>query len=299
MRWRATSRSARRRRYRFREHEAPSPLPRAYQWVDGSAYVNHVELVRKARGAEMPASFWTDPLVYQGGSDGFLGPREASPLAERGLRHRFRGRGRGHHRRRADGREPRGGAARRIRLVLLANDVSLRNLIPAELAKGFGFFQSKPATAFSPVAVTPDELGEAWRTAKLHLPLRVDLNGAPFGAPDAGVDMTFDFAELIAHAAKTRNLRAGTIVGSGTVSNRTTAPSSRAARLLHRRAAHARDHPRAARRGRRSSSSATPCGSRCWTPAGAPSSAPSSRASNATRPERVAERACAPPSGAL
>jgi len=197
-----------------------APLPRAYHWVDGSAYVNHVELVRKARGAEMPASFWTDPLVYQGGSDDFLGPEDDAPFVSEDFGIDFE----------AEvgvivGDVPMGStrteviARGDIRLLVLVNDWSLRNLIPAELAKGFGFYQSKPATAFSPVAVTPDELGEAWSDAKLHRPLRTHLNGTLFGAPDAGIDMTFDFAQLIAHAAKTRNLRAGTIVGSGTVSN--------------------------------------------------------------------------------
>ena len=199
---------------------AASPLPRAYHWVDGSAYVNHVELVRKARGAEMPASFWTDPLVYQGGSDDFLGPTEDAPFASEDYGIDFEGEVAV-----ITGDVPMGSTpedVRRrgdIRLVMLANDWSLRNLIPAELGKGFGFYQSKPATAFSPVAVTPDELGAAWDGGRLHLPLVTQLNGAPFGAPDAGVDMTFDFPQLIAHAAKTRNLRAGTIVGSGTVSN--------------------------------------------------------------------------------
>ncbi|WP_018430954.1 fumarylacetoacetate hydrolase family protein [Hoeflea sp. 108] len=204
---------------RFHEHDAASPLPRAYQWADGSAYVNHVELVRKARGAEMPESFWTDPLMYQGGSDSFLGPRDPVVMADE-----------------AWGIDLEGevavivddvpmGASRdeahaAIRLILLVNDVSLRGLIPAELAKGFGFFQSKPSTAFSPVAVSPDELGEAWYGGKLHLPLLVSLNGQPFGRADAGVDMTFDFATLVAHAAKTRPLVAGTIIGSGTVSNK-------------------------------------------------------------------------------
>ena len=197
-----------------------APLPRAHHWVDGSAYVNHVELVRKARGAELPASFWTDPLVYQGGSDDFLGATDAAPFASESFGIDFE----------AEvavivGDVPMGSSAAEvqqrgdIRLVLLANDWSLRNLIPNELGKGFGFYQSKPATAFSPVAVTPDELGLAWSGTKLHLPLRTELNGTLFGAPDAGVDMTFDFAQLIAHCAKTRNLRAGTIVGSGTVSN--------------------------------------------------------------------------------
>ncbi len=204
---------------RFHEHGAMSPLPRAYQWADGSAYVNHVELVRKARGAEMPESFWTDPLMYQGGSDAFLGPRDPIVMADE-----------------AYGIDMEGEIAvivddvamgataaqarDAIRLVMLVNDVSLRGLIPAELAKGFGFFQSKPSSAFSPVAVTPDELGEAWDSGKLHQPLLVTLNGHAFGRPNAGVDMTFDFGQLIAHAAKTRPLSAGAIIGSGTVSNR-------------------------------------------------------------------------------
>jgi fumarylacetoacetate (FAA) hydrolase len=206
-------------RERFHEHEAASPLPRAYQWADGSAYVNHVALVRRARGAEMPDSFWTDPLMYQGGSDGFLGPRDAIPLADEAWGCDLE----------AEvavitGDVPLGAsreeALAAIRLVMLANDVSLRNLIPAELAKNFGFFQSKPASAFSPVAVTPDALGEAWRDGKLHGPVEVELNGTLLGQADAGIDMTFDFATLVAHAAKTRALGAGTIVGSGTVSNR-------------------------------------------------------------------------------
>ncbi|MBO6758696.1 MAG: fumarylacetoacetate hydrolase family protein [Roseibium sp.] len=204
---------------RFHEHDAMSPLPRAYQWADGSAYVNHVELVRKARGADMPPSFWTDPLMYQGGSDAFLGPRDPIVMADEAYGIDMEG-------------EvavivddvPMGAnvdqARDAIRLVMLVNDVSLRGLIPAELGKGFGFFQSKPSSAFSPVAVTPDSLGAAWDGGKLHLPLRVDLNGAPFGRAEAGVDMTFDFGELIAHAAKTRPLGAGTIIGSGTVSNK-------------------------------------------------------------------------------
>ena len=197
---------------------AMAPLPRGHHWVDGSAYVNHVELVRKARGAEMPASFWTDPLVYQGGSDDFLGPNQDAPFA----------------------REDWGidleaevavvtddvpmstdalAARQHIRLVMLVNDWSLRNLIPGELAKGFGFYQSKPATAFSPVAVTPDELGEAWDGGKVHLPLQVHVNDQLLGRPNAGVDMTFDFGQLIAHVTKTRRLGAGAIVGSGTISN--------------------------------------------------------------------------------
>ncbi|HEY1561095.1 MAG TPA: fumarylacetoacetate hydrolase family protein [Caulobacteraceae bacterium] len=203
---------------RFREHEAASPLPRAFQWADGSAYVNHVALVRQARGAEMPESFWTDPLMYQGGSDGFLGPRDPIPLADPAWGCDFE----------AEVAvitdDVAAGASREealstVRLVMLANDVSLRNLIPGELAKSFGFFQSKPAGAFSPVAVTPDELGGAWADGRLSGELRVELNGAVFGRANAGVDMTFDFGQLIAHAARTRALAAGTIVGSGTVSN--------------------------------------------------------------------------------
>ncbi|MDK2747431.1 MAG: fumarylacetoacetate hydrolase family protein [Brevundimonas sp.] len=206
-------------RGRFHERDAASPLPRAYQWADGSAYVNHVELVRRARGAEMPASFWTDPLMYQGGSDSFLAPRDPIPLADP-----------------AWGCDleaeivvvvgdvaqgaTRDEALAAIRLVGLVNDVSLRNLIPAELAKGFGFVQSKPASALSPVFVTPEALGDRWRDGKLHGALTVQLNGADFGKADAGVDMTFDFGTLIAHLAKTRSLSAGTIIGSGTVSNR-------------------------------------------------------------------------------
>ena len=204
---------------RFHERQAAAPLPRAFQWADGSAYVNHVELVRKARGAEMPESFWTDPLMYQGASDEMLSPRDPITLVDeawgcdleaeiavvtddvpRGV-----------------GRED---ALGHIKLVGLVNDVSLRNLIPAELAKGFGFVQSKPASALSPVLVTPDELGDCWKDGKLNGILKVDLNGEPFGRADAGVDMTFDFGTLVAHLAKTRNLGAGTIIGSGTVSNR-------------------------------------------------------------------------------
>lgn len=203
----------------FDPAQCHSPLPRAYQWVDGSAYLNHVELVRKARGSEVPASFWSDPLMYQGGSDSFVGPRDTIDAlseewgidleAEVAV---------------VTGDVAIGSGVQRcadaIRLVMLVNDVSLRNLIPAELAKGFGFFQSKPASAFSPVAVTPDELGSDWRDSKLHGKLRVQINGQAFGEPDAGEDMAFSFAQLIAHAAKTRALEAGTIVGSGTVSNK-------------------------------------------------------------------------------
>ena len=204
---------------RFHEHDAASPLPRAYQWADGSAYVNHVALVRQARSAELPETFWRDPLMYQGGSDGFLGPRDPIPLADEAWGCDLE----------AEvvvvtGDVPLGATREQaldaIRLVGLTNDVSLRNLIPGELAKGFGFFQSKPASAFSPVFVTPDALGEWWRDGKLHRRLMVDLNGKPLGRADAATDMTFDFGTLVAHAAKTRRLGAGTIVGSGTVSNR-------------------------------------------------------------------------------
>lgn len=205
--------------FRFHEHDCAAPLPRAYQWLDGSAYVNHVDLVRKARGATMPESFWTDPLMYQGGSDASLGPRQAvqARSEEDGIDFE------------AEiavvtGDVPMGvtreEALGAIRLVMLVNDVSLRNRIPGELAKGFGFVQSKPSSAYSPVAVTPDELGDAWRDGRLHLPLLALVNGTLFGKPDAGTDMTFDFGGLIAHAAATRRLSAGTIVGAGTVSNR-------------------------------------------------------------------------------
>lgn len=206
-------------RGRFHERDAASPLPRAYQWADGSAYVNHVELVRKARGAEMPESFWTDPLMYQGGSDSFLSPRDPIPLADEAWGCDLE----------AEivvvvGDVPQGAtreqALAAIRLIGLVNDVSLRNLIPAELAKGFGFVQSKPASALSPVLVTPEALGDRWKDGKLHGALSVQLNGQDFGKADAGVDMTFDFGTLIAHLAKTRSLGAGTIIGSGTVSNK-------------------------------------------------------------------------------
>ena len=206
-------------RERFHEHEAAAPLPRAFQWADGSAYVNHVALVRKARGAELPDSFWTDPLIYQGGSDGFLGARDPIPLASEDYGCDFEAEVAvivGDVRQGATREE----AAKAIRLITLVNDVSLRNLIPNELAKGFGFFQSKPASSFAPVVVTPDELTGMWDGTRLKGPLEVFLNGQPFGAPDASVDMTFDFPTLIAHAAKTRALCAGSIIGSGTVSNR-------------------------------------------------------------------------------
>jgi fumarylacetoacetate (FAA) hydrolase len=203
----------------FDAARAMAPLPRAYQWVDGSAYVNHVELVRKARGALMPPEFWTDPLMYQGASDHMLGAGEDILLSDEAWGIDFEAEiavvtG--------DVRmgTPAAAARRSIRLLMLVNDVSLRNLVPAELAKGFGFFQSKPASSFSPVAVTPDELGDAWLDGKVHRPLMSHLNGALFGKPDAGTDMTFNFDTLIAHAARTRELEAGSIVGSGTVSNK-------------------------------------------------------------------------------
>jgi fumarylacetoacetate (FAA) hydrolase len=203
---------------RFDQAACASPLPRAYQWLDGSAYVTHVELVRKARGAELPERFWTDPLMYQGASDGFVGPREPIEAVSEDwgidleaevavITHRV------------PMATPSARAGERIRLLLLVNDVTARALIPDELAKGFGFVHGKPASAFSPVAVTPDEVGGAWRAHKVHLPLHSYVNDVPLGRPDAGVDMTFDFAELIAHAAKTRHLSAGTIIGSGTVAN--------------------------------------------------------------------------------
>ncbi len=206
-------------RERFHEHDAAAPLPRAYQWADGSAYVNHVELVRKARGAELPESFWTDPLMYQGGSDDLMGPRDPILLKDEAWGCDLE----------AEivvvtGDVPQGvtpeEARGYIRLVGLVNDVSLRNLIPDELAKGFGFVQSKPASAFSPVFVTPDALGDYWKDGKLHRKLLVDLNGQPFGRAVASDDCTFDFGVLIAHLAKTRRVRAGSIIGSGTVSNR-------------------------------------------------------------------------------
>lgn len=205
--------------FAFRPEQCTAPLPRAYQWADGSAYVNHVELVRKARGAELPADFWTNPLMYQGGSDTFLGPRDEILAIDE-----------------AHGIDfeseiaiitddvpmniNKKDAGQHIKLLMLVNDVSLRNLIPAELAKGFGFFNSKPSSSFSPVAITPDELGSNWDGQRVHLPLLTHLNGELFGQPNAGIDMTFSFPELIEHAAKTRMLSAGTIIGSGTVSNK-------------------------------------------------------------------------------
>ena len=204
--------------FSFESDKMAAPLPRAYQWADGSAYVTHVELVRKARGAELPESFWTDPLMYQGKSDHFSGPNDII-LAEKeewGIDFE------------AEivvvtDDVPMGtndkGAMHHILLIGLINDVSLRNLIPDEIAKFFGFFHSKPECALSPVFVTPDELGDSWKNGKIHLPLKSTLNGVLFGEPNAGIDMTFNFPQLISHAAKTRKLTAGTIVGSGTVAN--------------------------------------------------------------------------------
>lgn len=206
-------------RKRFHEREAAAPLPRAYQWADGSAFVNHVELVRKARGADLPETFWTDPLMYQGGSDDLRGGREPLRLADEAWGCDLE----------AEivvvtGDVPQGvtpeEALGHIRLVGLVNDVSLRNLIPGELAKGFGFVQSKPASHFSPVFVTPAALGDAWNGGKLSRTLMIDVNGQPFGRVEAGEECTFDFGVLIAHLAKTRRLVAGSIIGSGTVSNR-------------------------------------------------------------------------------
>lgn len=202
----------------FQPETCAAPLPRAYHWADGSAYVTHVELVRKARGAELPSSFWVEPLVYMGASDAFIGPRDDIEVETEDWGIDFEAEvvvitddvAAGSSV--AQSRE-------NIKLIGLVNDVSLRNLIPAELAKQFGFYQSKPWTSFTPVLVTPDELGDAWDGSKLHLPLRATLNGELIGAPNAGVDMTFDFPTLIAHCARTRSLVAGTVIGSGTVSN--------------------------------------------------------------------------------
>lgn len=211
--------------FAFDPAQCDAPLPRSYHWVDGSAYVTHVELVRKARGAELPESFWSDPLVYMGASDAFIGPCDDILVESEDWGIDFEAevavitddvpagvsveQAKGH-----------------IKLISILNDVSLRNLIPAELGKQFGFYQSKPWTSFAPVFVTPDELGDAWDGAKLHLPLQAILNGTKVGAPNAGVDMTFDFGQLIAHAAKARSLVAGTVVGSGTVSNKGSAEGS-------------------------------------------------------------------------
>jgi fumarylacetoacetate (FAA) hydrolase len=203
----------------FDPARALAPLPRAYQWADGSAYVNHVELARKARGAELPASFATDPLMYQGCSDVFIGAMDPVPVADEAWGIDLEGEIAVILDDTPMGIQPPQ-ALDYVRLITLVNDVSLRNLIPNEIAKGFGFFHGKPASSFSPVAVTPDELGSAWRDGKVHLPLLASINGRLIGRPNAGIDMTFSFAQLIAHAAKTRRLGAGTIVGSGTVSNK-------------------------------------------------------------------------------
>ena len=203
----------------FNVERCLSPLPRAYQWADGSAYVNHVELVRKARNAEMPETFWTDPLMYQGGSDDFIAPTADIAVADASWGIDFEGEVAVITDDVPMGSSPAEASAK-ITLLMLVNDVSLRGLIPGELAKGFGFFHSKPASAFSPVAVTPDELGEHWQDNKVHLPLVTHYNNTLFGNPNAGTDMTFDFAQLVAHAAKTRNLSAGAVIGSGTVSNK-------------------------------------------------------------------------------
>ena len=237
------------RAFRFREHDCASPLPRAYQWADGSAYVNHVALVRKARGAEMPATFWTDPLMYQGGSDAFLGPRDPIPLlGRRKPWPRSRSRGRRRHRRCADGRRRREEARDAHRLVMLVNDVTLRGLVAAELAKGFGFFQSKPSSAFSPVAVTPDELGDAWDGGEARPAAAVLRQRRAARPAERRRRHDLRFRRLIAHAARTRALSAGTIIGSGTVSNRGRGggpgkPVSQGRRrlFLHRRAARGRE----------------------------------------------------------
>jgi fumarylacetoacetate (FAA) hydrolase len=205
--------------FAFDPKQCAAPLPRAYQWADGSAYINHVELVRRSRESAVPESFYHDPLMYQGGSDDFLGP--CDPIVCRTEDHGI------------DfeaevavvtGDVPMAStpeqALEGIRLLMLANDVSLRRLIPDELAKGFGFFQGKPATAFSPVAVTPDELGDAWHDGRVHLVMQSTWNGRKVGMCEAGPEMTFHFGQLIAHICKTRNVRAGSIVGSGTVSNK-------------------------------------------------------------------------------
>ena len=205
--------------FAFDAAKCMAPLPRAFQWADGSAFINHVELVRKARNSEVPESFYTDPLMYQGGSDDFLGPRDDIRVPSEKMGIDFEAEVAVITADVAMGATP-DEALEGIRLLMLANDVSLRNLIPAELAKGFGFFQSKPATAFSPVAVTPDELGSAWRGGRLHLNLESVWNGKRVGLCDAGPEMTFHFGQLIAHLCKTRNARAGSIIGSGTVSNK-------------------------------------------------------------------------------
>lgn len=205
--------------FNFDPKQCMAPLPRAYQWADGSAYINHVELVRRARGAEVPDSFYVDPLMYQGGSDDFLGPCEPARFASEAMGIDFEAELAVVTGDVAMGATPEQ-ALEGVRLLMLVNDWSLRHLIPAELAKGFGFFQSKPATAFGPVAVTPDELGDAWRGGRVDLSLQSMWNGRKVGQCEAGPEMTFHFGQLIAHIAKTRNVRAGSIVGSGTVSNK-------------------------------------------------------------------------------
>ena len=205
--------------FEFVPEMCAAPLPRAYQWADGSAFLNHVELVRKARKAEVPASFYEDPLMYQGGSDDFLGPRDDAPFASTDWGIDFEAEVAVITGDVANGATPEQ-ALEGVRLLMLANDWSLRHLVPGELAKGFGFFQSKPATAFSPVAVTPDELGAAWRGGRVHLTLTSTWNGNQVGACEAGPEMTFHFGQLVAHICKTRNVRAGSVVGSGTVSNK-------------------------------------------------------------------------------
>ncbi|MDP3532905.1 MAG: fumarylacetoacetate hydrolase family protein [Alphaproteobacteria bacterium] len=204
--------------FAFNPTKTASPLPRAYQFADGSAYVNHVELVRKARGAEMPENFWHDPLIYQGGSDSFLGPNDPIQVESEEWGIDFESEVAIITDDVPMGINPEE-AEHHIIALMLVNDVSLRNLIPAELAKSFGFFQSKPASSFSPIAVTPDELGSAWDGKRVHLPLKTYLNNTLFGEPNAGIDMVFSFPQLIAHAAKSRYLSTGTIIGSGTVSN--------------------------------------------------------------------------------
>lgn len=204
--------------FAFDPEQCAAPLPRSYHWADGSAYVTHVELVRKARGAELPESFWTDPLIYMGASDAFIGPRDDVLVESEDWGIDFESEVVVYTDDVPAGTSPEK-ARDHIKLIALVNDVSLRNLIPAELAKQFGFYQSKPWTSFTPVAVTPDELGQSWDGAKVHLPLISTLNGKQLGAPNAGVDMVFDFPQLIAHAAKSRSLMAGTVIGSGTIAN--------------------------------------------------------------------------------
>ncbi len=261
----------------FEPAACAAPLPRAYQFADGSAYLNHVALVRRARGADLPAELLDDPLMYQGASDGFLGANDPIAVADEAFGIDLE----------AEvavitddvpmGIAPAEALAH-VKLVMLLNDVSLRRLIPSELAKGFGFFQGKPRSACSPVAVTPAALGSAWRDGKLHGGVRSSINGQELGHPDAGVEMQFDFGRLIAHAAKTRPLAAGTIVGSGTISNQDRIASARPA---WPKSAPSRPSSRAGPRPV-FSGLATACGSRCWTPPAARSSARSTSRSCAT-----------------